>query len=209
VIRIPDTTMLAASRFPANHPASYTVSALMTPLVEWQTFYQIVGSAAGALTGLQFVAMALIADMPTQPGEQAAEAFASPTIVHFVAVLLLSASLTMPWHSLALAAVVWELAGFGGLVYLVLAVRRMRTQTIYQPVFEDWLFHAVLPFVAYVGLTASAFATRSHSRGALFGIAGAVLLLLVIGIHNSWDNLIYLVFVRRREMNPLPKDPGS
>ena len=174
----------------------------MTPLSQWQTFYQIVGSAAGALTGLQFVAMAIIADVPMESGEDGAQAFASPTIVHFVAVLLLAASVVRPWQGLAPAAVAWGLAGLGGLVYILLTARRMRRQTTYQPVPEDWLFHAVLPLFAYAGLAASALCTRAHLRGALFGIAGVNLLLLVIGIHNSWDNLTYLVFVRRRKAHP-------
>jgi len=36
----------------------------MNPLGTWQNFYVIVGSSAGALIGLQFVVMTLIANMP-------------------------------------------------------------------------------------------------------------------------------------------------
>ena len=36
----------------------------MTPLAGWENFYVIVGSSAGALIGLQFVVITLIADMP-------------------------------------------------------------------------------------------------------------------------------------------------
>lgn len=170
----------------------------MTALTEWQTFYEIVGSAAGALTGLQFVAMAIIADVPMPSAEQGANAFASPTIVHFVAVLLLAASAAMPWHGVTPAGVVWGVAGVSGLGYALLTARRMQTQNAYQPVLEDWLFHAWLPMVAYAGWAVSGFCMISHPGGALFGLAGVSLLLLVISIHNSWDNLTYLVFVRRR-----------
>ena len=73
----------------------------MTPLSGWQNFYVIVGSSAGALIGLQFVVMALIADLPRGPGAaQAGQAFATPTIVHFSSVLLLSAALCAPWHGM-------------------------------------------------------------------------------------------------------------
>ena len=175
----------------------------MTPLTEWQVFYQIVGSAAGALTGLQFVVMALISDMPTQAGEnETSEAFASPTIVHFVAVLMLAASLAVPWHSLGPAEVVWILAGLSGLVYTLLVVGRMRRQGAYQPVLEDWLFHALLPCAAYAGLTASALCLPWHTRGALFGIAGSSLLLLFVGIHNAWDNVLFLVSLKRERLHP-------
>ena len=36
----------------------------MSDLAEWDSFYVILGSAAGALIGLQFVAMTLIAQRP-------------------------------------------------------------------------------------------------------------------------------------------------
>ena len=39
----------------------------MTALGGWQNFYVIVGSSAGALIGLQFVVMALVADLPRTP----------------------------------------------------------------------------------------------------------------------------------------------
>jgi hypothetical protein len=71
----------------------------MTPLAGWENFYVIVGSSAGALIGLQFVVMTLIVNRPIAPGlAQAGSAFASPTIVHFGAVLLLSAAQCAPWH---------------------------------------------------------------------------------------------------------------
>jgi predicted acylesterase/phospholipase RssA len=36
----------------------------MTALAGWENFYVIVGSSAGALIGLQFVVMALVANLP-------------------------------------------------------------------------------------------------------------------------------------------------
>jgi hypothetical protein len=64
----------------------------MTALAGWENFYVIVGSSAGALIGLQFVVMALIANLPRGPGAaQTGKAFATPTVVHFGTVLLLSA----------------------------------------------------------------------------------------------------------------------
>jgi hypothetical protein len=64
----------------------------MTLLSEWQNFYMIVGSAAGALTGLQFVVMALMADMPAIDQEgKAVAVFSTPSVVNFGVVLLLAA----------------------------------------------------------------------------------------------------------------------
>jgi hypothetical protein len=178
----------------------------VTPLVGWQNFYVIVGSSAGALIGLQFVVMALIADLPRMPGQaQAGNAFATPNIVHFGAVLFLAAALCAPWHGIGAAAVCWGLLGLVGVAYALIVARRLRAQTVYQPVFEDWLFHALLPFASYATLAATACVARAHPRGPMFGVAAAALLLLFISIHNAWDAVTYHIFVvgpRRPDAEP-------
>jgi len=166
----------------------------MSALAEWNSFYVIVGSSAGALIGLQFVVIALIA----RGAAQAGAAFTTPSVVHFGVVLLLSAVASAPWHGIATVAALWGLAGLGGVVYAVLVARRLRVQTTYQPVFEDWLFHVLLPFAAYAMLAGSAYAAHSHARPALFIVGAAALLLLFIGIHNAWDAVTYHVFVKKR-----------
>jgi len=75
----------------------------------------------------------------------------------------------------------------------------MRLQTAYKPEFEDWLFHALLPFAAYAALAAASFTAQSHLSGALFAVAAAAMLLLFIGIHNAWDAVTYHVFVVKRK----------
>jgi hypothetical protein len=178
----------------------------MTELAKWDSFYVIVGSAAGALIGLQVVVVALIADRPElRASEEASNAFATPNIVHFGAVLLLSAMLRAPWDSAATAAVLSGILGAAGLVYAAIVTRRMRKQTAYVPVFEDWLCHAVLPLVAYGVFAASTFVARSHKVEALFAVGGASLLLLFVGIHNAWDTASYHVFVRLQKSKPKPK----
>ena len=171
----------------------------MTALEGWENFYVIVGSSAGALIGLQFVVITLIAGMPRASSQgQAGSAFATPTIVHFGAVLLLSADLSAPWHGVDGAAVVWGLLGLGGIVYTLIVARRMGTQSIYRPEFEDWLCHAVLPIIAYAALAALAPLVRVHAYGSMFGVAAAALLLLFTGIHNAWDAATYHIFAGRR-----------
>ncbi len=172
----------------------------MTALAGWQNFYVIVGSSAGGLIGLQFVVLSLITARPTaRTDAEAGGAFATPNIVHFGAVLGLSAILSAPWDGIAAAAVLWGLLGLSGVVYAVIVTRRMRVQTAYQPEVEDWLFHVLLPIAAYITLAVSAYAARFHLREALFGVAAAVLLLLFIGIHNAWDAVTYHVFVKTRD----------
>jgi hypothetical protein len=172
----------------------------MTVLDGWENFYVIVGSSAGALIGLQFVVIMLLAAKPIAGSDaQAGGAFATPSVVHFGVVLLLSAILNAPWNGINTVAVLWGLVGLCGAVYSVVVARRMRVQKAYQPVFEDWLFHVLLPFAAYTILAISAYVAHSQARPALFLVGAATLLLLFIGIHNAWDAVTYHVFVRLRQ----------
>ena len=52
-------------------------------LHEWTDFYVIVGSSAGALTGLQFVVVARIAEARAARSMLEIRAFGTPTIVDF------------------------------------------------------------------------------------------------------------------------------
>ena len=79
----------------------------MTPMNGWENFYVIVGSSAGALIGLQFVVMTLIAGRSVSRGEaQAGDAFSTPSVVHFGVVLLLSAIISAPWDGIGTVVVV-------------------------------------------------------------------------------------------------------
>jgi len=180
----------------------------MTSLIAWENFYIIVGSSAGALIGLQFVVITLI-DRASRPAAEAGAAFATPSVVHFGAVLLLSTIMSVPWNGITAAAVLWGLMGLCGLAYSAVVARRMRTQTDYRPVFEDWLFHALLPLAAYATLALSAFAAGSHTAGALLCVGASALLLLFIGIHNAWDSATYNIFAKTKDYNQQAREANK
>src|SRR5215467_7109412 len=166
----------------------------MEQLAEWESFYVIVGSGAAALIGLQFVVLTLIAATPNLGTREAGAAFATPTIVHFSTVLLVAGILRVPWQGAGVVSTLWGLVGLSGTVYTVVVARRVRRQTGYRPDLEDWMSHVLLPLGAY-----------AHAHESLIALAAAVLLLLFIGIHNTWDAVSYQVFVRMRK----PKDGDS
>jgi hypothetical protein len=179
----------------------------MTTLDGWDNFYVMVGSSAGALIGLQFVVMALIADMPLRLSDpQAGNTFGTPNVVHFGVVLLLAAIVLAPWDGLNVVADLWGVLGFGGVIYCAIVIRRMRVQKTYEAVLEDWVFHCLMPLVAYAMLAASPWVARSHPRVALFAVGAAALLLLYTGIHNAWDTVMYHVFVIRRKAESSEKN---
>ena len=167
-------------------------------LARWESFYVIVGSSAGALTGLQFVVIALGVEAKALK-DRAIRAFATPTIVHFCAVLLMSTILSAPWQGLSGLANAVMACGIVGFAYTLLVVRHARKQTDYSPVFEDWLCHTALPLAAYLSFLVASIVLRWHAAQSLFMIGAAAILLLFVGIHNAWDSVTYIATNTRNE----------
>lgn len=183
--------------------------AIPSPLLTWQSFYVIVGSASAALIGLQFVVIALVAGQIKRPTWQELDAFATPTIRHLGACLLVSSMLCAPWPSLAVTGIALLVCAATGVAYGVVIIHRARYQTRYQLVFEDWLWHMALPLLAYASLGVSALALARETNISLFVVAGTTLLLLFIGIHNAWDTVTYMVVQGRDAGTPAGIEEAS
>jgi hypothetical protein len=172
--------------------------AALSELASWRGFYGIVGSSAGALTGLQFVVIVLGAQVNVLGSAATTRAFGTPTIVHFCSALLVSAAMTVPWQRLSGLAMALGAWGAGGSVYALAVILHMRRQASYVPVLEDWLWHFVLPLVAYFALLGAAIMLARRPETSLLVIGATALLLLFIGIHNAWDAVTYLALQGRR-----------
>ena len=169
-----------------------------TSLTAWQNFYVIVGSAAAALTGLQFVVLVLGAGLNWTPTVPATRAFGTPTVVHFCAVLLVSAILTAPWQALASVELALFTCALFGFVYALVVIRRARGQTDYVPVLEDWIWHCALPMLAYGTLLVAALELPRYPAPSLFVVGATAILLLFVGIHNAWDSVTYMAMRRAK-----------
>lgn len=166
-------------------------------LARWADFYLITGTAAAALTGLQFVVQTLLTSDALRPvtggdAESGVDAFGSPTVVHFTLSLIVSAVMCVPWAGEGGLRATLGLFGAGALLYSMIVLRRARRQRIYVPVLEDWIWHAVLPVTAYLAIVAGAARLERDGAESLLAVAAATLLLLCIGIHNAWDTVTYL-----------------
>jgi|SRR5947209_11228119 len=164
-----------------------------SPLAAWQNYYVIVGSAAAALIGIQFVVITLIAYIRRPAPAETVSAFGTPTVVHLAVALLISAVMSAPWSSLMPITVAVATCGLGGLAYGATVIVRARRQTDYQPVWEDWAWYLILPFTAYAALAVSAVFLSTNTELALFVIAGSALGVLLIAIHNAWDTITHIV----------------
>ena len=178
-----------------------------SPLSAWEAFYVIVGSSSAALTGLVFVVITLMPEARIEASELATAAFASPTVSHLIAGLMVSAILSAPWHEAWQAGIAVALSGIIGAIYCAIVFRRIRRQAAYQTVGEDWFWYFIAPLVAYMVLLGGGIAMEFRPVGALFAVGGAVLLLLFAGIHNAWD---MVTFTARTRMQPTaPTSPRS
>ena len=162
-------------------------------LSHWESFYVIVGSSAGGLTGLMFVVITLVADYNLPRTPESVNAFGTPNVIHFLATLLIAAILSAPWTQLRDPAHLIGAGGVAGVVYVLIVLRRMLRQSGYKPVLEDWVWHLVLPLLAYTALFVGAAGLSHDQPWSLFLIGAVALLLLFIGIHNAWDTVTYVV----------------
>jgi hypothetical protein len=141
-------------------------------LSTWQTFYVIIGSAAATLTGLMFVVATLIAGVRVRVSSPG-EAFATFNTPNVVHFCL---------------------------ALLVAAILSAPWQALWNAVLLLGLL-GLGPLVSYTALLVAAIALPGYPAPALFAIAAGTVLLLFIGIHNAWDNVIFIALELSRPQN--------
>jgi hypothetical protein len=161
-------------------------------LTAWSSFYDVTGSAAAALTGLMFVVITLVTGRETARSQDGIATFSTPTVMHFSAVLLISAVMIAPWHVLVYAGVPVGVIGLYGVAYVVRIIYRTRLLRTYTADVEDWVWYTMLPLIGYAAIAAGAIALATIPLKALFAIGGGVVLLIFIGVRNAWDVVTFL-----------------
>ncbi len=160
-------------------------------LTGWDNFFVIAGSSAAALTGLTFIVITLSAQSG-RVNPHGLKIFITPTIVHFTVVLAFSALLSMPHHTALTLCVSLAVAGSLGLIYIgTIAAGIRRMTSTYVPVHEDWIWNVILPAIAYGTWIAAAVLIWTSARAGLYAAAAVLVLLMLIGIHNSWDIAVW------------------
>jgi len=163
----------------------------------WHEFYLLVGTSAAALTGLMFVVVSISPETIAERPKSGVRAFVTPTMVFFATALAVSAFMLVPHIALSALALLLALTAVGGLAYLAW-VRGHHFWREGKLDAEDWVFFIGLPFLSYVLLLAAATAIWQGSGLGAPTLAFVTLLLLVVGIHNAWDLVIWLSQKRRK-----------
>jgi hypothetical protein len=162
------------------------------PIAKWQNFYVIIGSAAGALTGLQFVVLTLIAQSRAAAGAREIRAFGTPTVIHFCTALLVSALMVAPLPLPAAFGVCLGVCGALGVIYSLGSFWHA-WKADYNPDLEDWVWYTALPLIAHLTLLTAGVLLCRNAEWSLYIVPADTLLFLLVGIHNSWDTITYIV----------------
>src|SRR5260221_13833335 len=123
-------------------------------LREWHDFYVLIGTASGALIGLMFVAASIAATAMGERYRPGVEAFITPTVAHFSAVLFVCLLVMAPTHTRTSLGVVTLAGGAIGLGYC--ARVRMHMHRLSASIdLDDSLWYAAIPALVYLLLEAT------------------------------------------------------
>lgn len=179
-------------------------------LKAWLGFFSTLAESSAALTGLMFVVVTLVTrtDHP-ETSRDGITSFSTPTVMHFCAALYASVVLIAPWRELAYPSVLIGLGGLYGVVYIARVMSRTKSLSAYFPDVEDWVWYTILPIVAYSVICAAAVALSFAPVQSLFVLAGGALLLVFIGIRNSWDVVTFIAIGGAGAPNDASEDASS
>ena len=172
----------------------------------WHDFYLLVGTASATLVGLMFVAASIGSSVFSEHNRNALQAFFSPTVVNFAAVLFVCIGVMVPsqtWLSLGLLLAGGGVAGliYAGRVWVQMFVRRsFKVDAV------DRFFYAMIPVVGYLLVFASGVMLLLRTPWSSDVTAAALVTLLFAGIRNAWDMTTWIM-MRLPTSVPPPSQP--
>jgi hypothetical protein len=173
-------------------------------LHEWHDFYVLLGTASATLVGLMFVAASIGATVFNEEHRAGLGAFITPTVVHFAAVLFACLVITMPahdWESLSAMLAAGGLAGtaYGGRLLVHVIIRhRFNVELI------DRLFYVLIPLAGYLLALAAAVLGFLHLAASAYVMAAALMALLLAGLRNAWDMMVWIMIRAPTTGSPPP-----
>ena len=168
-------------------------SSLAELVDDWHDFDLLIGTAAATLVGLMFVAASIGASIFTEKNRAAMEAFISPTLVHFTTVLVIAVLAVVPTHEWVTLAGLLALVGLAGAIYSAKLWIQLFVQRRFEVDVIDRLFYAAIPLLGYLLLLIAAFLLLRQSEAGLDLLAAAQITLLLAGIRNAWDMMLWIV----------------
>ena len=168
------------------HPAALN-------LHEWHEFYLLLGTVAGALIALLFVAVSIGVGFLTDERSAATRFFLSPIVVHFGSVLLISALALAPEKIPLLIEILILLNAVAGIVVSIVVCVRLLTAHFPGVYVVDHFGYGLTPMGSYAVILAAVVCAALGFEWSPFLLATGVTLLLMVNIRNAWDMMLSLV----------------
>ena len=156
----------------------------------WHDFYVFMGTAAATLIGAMFVVASIGGGFLTRDRSPEIRAFLTPTLVHLATILLGSALMLAPGLEAPSLLIPVGAAALAGLAYSGLVAGRLLRRRID---LGDRVWYAVVPFAGYGAMLAAAVMIALWVPASLETLAVSVALLLIAGVRNAWDLILFFV----------------
>jgi hypothetical protein len=170
---------------------------LLDVMKAWHDVFMLFGTASATLIGLLFVAASVSSGILDQSKHHALGSFWTPSVVHFSCVLVGCVVALCPLQSWLLFGILVFCVGGFGLCYSAVVLRRMILHGLMRTIdLEDRALYCALPAVGYVVMTAAGITLLSRTEWGCDVLAGAMCLLLLVGIRNAWDITAWSVMRR-------------
>jgi hypothetical protein len=167
-------------------------------LETWHEFFILLGTAGLTLTGLLFVVISLGPRVAADRHATNVRAFVSPNAVFFTATLVVSSLFLVPALSATIVGVLLCSGACASLVYLAYARAHQQWRHNNLPAL-DWIWFVGLPFLSYLLLLFAGVGFVVEVSFAMYGVAAGLVLLVVTGIRNAWDLVLWTAQQQHKE----------
>jgi hypothetical protein len=161
---------------------------------DWENFYILIGSAAGALIGLLFVVVTLTSNIERERALSASRLFMTPTVVMFSTVLVVGAIATAP--RLSRADQEWLIAAIAlaGLIYGAGIAREIFKRRQGDPAMHwtDPVCYGLLPAVWFGALALTDALSLGAPDLSAYAVGAVTVAMLLTGIRNAWDLITWI-----------------
>jgi hypothetical protein len=161
----------------------------------WHDFFAIIGTAAATLIGAMFVVVSLGIGFLTRERSVAIRTFLTPTVTRMSTVLLGCALTMVPGLDGNWFAAISGLGGLAGIAYSGQVIWGFNQHE--GTGHDDWFWYAIFPLAGYALLLAAAVFAMRDAVVSFDLFAAALGLLLIAGIRNAWDMILFLVTLDR------------
>jgi hypothetical protein len=158
----------------------------------WDSFFLLIGGAAGALIGLLFIVVTLMRGGDSGTRLRGASVFMTPTVAHLAMVLTVSALATAPGIPMAAAGATFGACALVCLGFSARSLTMLATGGVKATHWSDLWGYGVAPLAVALALLVSTGAIWFAPDWAARGIAASLIATLLMAIRNAWDLVTWI-----------------